>query len=195
PSVRRAAPARAAMRLATLRIANRPGSPSRGARDAVTIWSLLSSLLLLACLYRPYHAARGTQEGAWEPVAAVDTEISDVSGRGVGDARDHCSITEGSKSTAAMERTHFEEELLYTLGFVDVDDQGHFWSETQVSYVVEDLTRRVEPDPGEVVADAPPSAGSLSARSSPAGSIFILYVPGWTHSGWACDAHVRNFRR
>ena len=146
-------------------------------------WGLTFILVLMVmlggCQHRPYHAVRADAEGPWVPVPAVETQISDE--RGARRARDYCTVApeaqSKSKATAAIERTSYEGALLYTLGFVDVDDQGNFWSEAQVGYVVDQLTRTRAA--GEV--DAP--------------TLFIVYVPGWTHSSWACDSHVRNFRR
>ncbi len=161
---------------------------SKLSSGALGLVILVACVLFSACVGRgPFHAVEDPDGAGWVPVPAVDAQISDGASSVGSGARDHCTAShrfgDSAKPTASVERTYQDEELLFTLGFVDVDDQGHFWSEAQVGYVVDALTQRsaaVDPLTGAPV-EAP--------------VIFVLYVPGWSHSAWACDTHVRNFRR
>lgn len=76
----------------------------------------------------------------------------------------------GKVATHSVER-HPE----FTLGFVEFDDQGDYWSRTQV-----DTLR-------QVIADE-------ARRSAGHGVLMVVFVHGWKHNAAVCDENVACFR-
>ena len=138
--------------------------PHRGgcaARALLVVFAVLTGLWIAFRV--PHEPFRGPVEGA-EPV--VETSIRDL----VRDAG-----LRQSAQAACVERHSDGGTERFSLGFVEFDDQGAFWSRDQLAVLEDELER----------------AGELPGYD---GVLTVVFVHGWQHNASVCDQNVACFR-